>query len=90
MADVSWLNASVADSPCAEGWEVVGGCALVSAEVVVMSGVVVVIGGMGAVVVGGAGDDGGTGADGEAEVDMVFDTRLVRRRPLLLRKYGGE
>ena len=84
MAEVSWLNASATDSPCAEGWEVVGGCVVVSAEVVVM------IGGMGAVVVGGAEDNGGTGANGEAKVDMVSDTRLVRRPPLLLRKYGGE
>lgn len=78
------MNASAADSPCAKGWEVVGGCVVVSAEVVVM------IGGVGAVVVGGAEDNGGTGADGEVEVDMVSDTRLVRRPPLLLRKYGGE
>jgi len=38
----------------------------------------------------GAADEGGTVADESPDVAMVSDTRLVWRRALLRRKYGGD
>ena len=38
----------------------------------------------------GAAEEGGTVADESPDVTMVSDTRLVWRRALLRRKYGGD